>query len=313
MHTGIPEEKRPDYFDRLQELIGCGRLELIQEDGKCRLVYLMNDAAESFLVFEEAVVTGFCDKKIMDNHAVLDLYKEGYILSVNQGGENAFTIRFRNMSFEIKLYDYGDIGHFWIEDDEDLRWLNYHILMLRDKMLYLGREAGTEEEAALASLADFEPLYFFPSVPIEFQQTCGAGAEEKKAAAQVMIELAAGDEKLVRQLEKYKQDPSLKQARKVARMMRKKEHFYVIETIIEQMRIQGSQYEKRKYEHQVNDEIKRAATRKDELQKEGYKVYWFWQEPFMIGKRDVPFYAQLMIVDLRGWKKKVWVEIYKVG
>ena len=219
-------------------------MELIQEDGKCRLVYLMNDAAESFLVFEEAVVTGFCDKKIMDNHAVLDLYKEGYILSVNQGGENAFTIRFRNMSFEIKLYDYGDIGHFWIEDDEDLRWLNYHILMLRDKMLYLGREAGTEEEAALASLADFEPLYFFPSVPIEFQQTCGAGAEEKKAAAQVMIELAAGDEKLVRQLEKYKQDPSLKQARKVARMMRKKEHFYVIETIIEQMRIQGSQYER---------------------------------------------------------------------
>ena len=67
MHTGIPEEKRPDYFDRLQELIGCGSLELIQEDGKCRLVYLMNDAAESFLVFEEAVVTGFCDKKIMDN------------------------------------------------------------------------------------------------------------------------------------------------------------------------------------------------------------------------------------------------------
>ena len=104
-----------------------------------------------------------------------------------------------------------------------------------------------------------------------------------------MIELAAGDEKLVRQLEKYKQDPSLKQARKVARMMRKKEHFHVIETIIEQMRIQGSQYEKRKYEHQVNDEIKRAATRKDELQKEGYKVYWFWQEPFMIGKWDVRF------------------------
>ena len=38
-------------------------------------------------------------------------------------------------------------GIFWIEDDEDLRWLNYHILMLRDKMLYLGREAGTEEES----------------------------------------------------------------------------------------------------------------------------------------------------------------------
>lgn len=36
MHTGIPEEKRPDYFDRLQELIGCGSLELIQEDGIMR-------------------------------------------------------------------------------------------------------------------------------------------------------------------------------------------------------------------------------------------------------------------------------------
>ncbi len=114
------------------------------------------------------------------------------------------------------------------------------------KCYILAEKPAQRKKAALASLADFEPLYFFPSVPIEFQQTCGAGAEKKKAAAQVMIELAAGDEKLVRQLEKYKQDPSLKQARKVARMMRKKEHFYVIETIIEQMRIQGSQYEKRK-------------------------------------------------------------------
>lgn len=86
-----------------------------------------------------------------------------------------------------------------------------------------------------------------------------------------MIELAAGDEKLVRQLEKYKQDPSLKQARKVARMMRKKEHFYVIETIIEQMRIQGSQYEKRKYEHQVNDEIKRAATARMNCRRRGIR------------------------------------------
>ena len=103
---------------------------------------------------------------------------------MNQGGENAFTIRFRNMSFEIKLYDYGDIGHFWIEEDEDLRWLNYHILMLRDKMLYLGSEACTEEEKFCWLLtADFEPLYFFPSVSIKFQQTCRGRSRGKKLAA----------------------------------------------------------------------------------------------------------------------------------
>ena len=55
-----------DAFEMLQELLAQGQFELILPEAfetaklmdKLRLVYLMNDAAESFLVFEQARMKG---------------------------------------------------------------------------------------------------------------------------------------------------------------------------------------------------------------------------------------------------------------
>ena len=50
----------PDTFDKLKELLTQDQFELLldeekkEEKQKIRLVYLMNDAVESFLVFHEA-------------------------------------------------------------------------------------------------------------------------------------------------------------------------------------------------------------------------------------------------------------------
>lgn len=54
----------PDTFDKLKELLTQDQFELLldeekkEEKQKIRLVYLMNDAVESFLVFHEARLTG---------------------------------------------------------------------------------------------------------------------------------------------------------------------------------------------------------------------------------------------------------------
>ena len=54
----------PDTFDKLKELLAQDQFEVLldeenkEEKQEIRLVYLMNDAVESFLVFHEARLTG---------------------------------------------------------------------------------------------------------------------------------------------------------------------------------------------------------------------------------------------------------------
>ena len=81
--------------------------------GDIRLVYLMNDAVESFLIFRDARLTG----SYLENYEgplKSSLSQEGdeYILVVWQG-ENVVTLFFRMLDLEVYLYNYGEIGHFW--------------------------------------------------------------------------------------------------------------------------------------------------------------------------------------------------------
>lgn len=54
-----------DTILKLEELLDQGQFELMSDEvleGKLRVVYLMNDAVESFLVFEQARITGVYQK-----------------------------------------------------------------------------------------------------------------------------------------------------------------------------------------------------------------------------------------------------------
>ena len=81
-----------------------------------RLVYLMNDAVESFLVFKEAKMTG---KYLRDYEGMLDATlskeEETYILTVWQD-DQALTIFFKQLELEVHLYEYGEVAHFWVSD-----------------------------------------------------------------------------------------------------------------------------------------------------------------------------------------------------
>lgn len=59
---------------------------------------------------------------------------------------------FESLKLEIQCYDYGKIGHFWVEGYEYLRQLEYRIAILRDKVDYLGEQKNccTKEERKFA-------------------------------------------------------------------------------------------------------------------------------------------------------------------
>ena len=53
--------KREDIFEKLNNLIEQNQFELVSDkvdDNRLKVIYLMNDAVESFIVFENARITG---------------------------------------------------------------------------------------------------------------------------------------------------------------------------------------------------------------------------------------------------------------
>ena len=151
-----------DTLAMLEELLEQDQFELlIPKDGmsgELRLVYLMNDAVESFLVFKNARMTG-AYLEDYEGELTYSISKDGrgYALVVWQG-EHAVTILFEMLELEVHLYDYGEIAHFWVPKYEYLRQLEYRIAILRDKYEYLGPEYCTPEEQKLAHLANFWKL-----------------------------------------------------------------------------------------------------------------------------------------------------------
>lgn len=145
----------------LQELLEQNQFELLipeEPDAKdIRLVYLMNDAVESFLIFRNACMTGTYKSEYegeLEFSLSHDEKREEYILSVWQGG-SVVTVWFRKLELEAHLYNYGAIGHFWVKGWEYLRQLEYRIAILRDKYEYLGPKFCTPGNRKLHSFVIF--------------------------------------------------------------------------------------------------------------------------------------------------------------
>ena len=135
-----------DTFEMLEELLEQQQFELLIEENKIRLVYLMNDAVESFLIFDKVRLTGnYLEGYEGPLKSSLSEEDDQYVLSVWQG-ENVVTLFFENLDLEVHLYNYGEIGHFWVPGYEYLSQLEYRNSIASDKLEYLGEEFCTEEE-----------------------------------------------------------------------------------------------------------------------------------------------------------------------
>ena len=128
-----------EELERLDVLLSQGQFELLLPgerygggEKEIWLVYLMNDAAESFLVFHDAELTGTYQKEYEGEiDAALEKDGEQYVLIVRQG-ETVCTLFFSRLSLEVHLFDYGKTGHFWVDGYEYLRQIEFRIAILRD-------------------------------------------------------------------------------------------------------------------------------------------------------------------------------------
>ncbi len=309
-------------LDRLYELLSQNQFELLQpfDTGRIRLVYLMNDAVESFLVFEEAVLTGFYDPQYEGElGAELRREEDGrYVLMMDQG-ENVCTIFFRDLSLEIHPYNYGRIGHVWMKGHEDLRQIEYWIAIMKAKRDYLGEGSCSALEIELSELEAFPPLNVcsFPAVPRKYYEPREDAWVPSPAGMEVMEKLAreAGDAGLLHAIKRYKKHHGKQAARRLAGMLCRNGHSGVVELLIEKIREAASIYPDRVFEPEENERFVRlldqAERRQKVLQAENKKVYRICQTPFLEARDDVEFKVHLLVVSKGVLNRKIEVETFE--
>lgn len=293
-----------EEFEKLADLLEQGQFELLdlpEEDDRkkpkdIRLVYMMNDTAESFLVFHNAVMTGtYQPDHEGELTASLDKTEEDgensrYILAVHQG-DAVCTLFFQDIWMECELYDYGKIGHFWVEDYEYLRQLEYKIAILRDKQEYLGEVCCSKEELRLSELSEFPPLsyLFYPAAPMAYVREKEEPWKCSLLAAEVVEEAAKqmGDTWFGKVVSAYKRYPLRVLARYIAWMFHREAHKKVTDHLIRQIDQAAAAYPRRNFgekEEKLHQSLfEKARKRKAELEKQGVQAEIFREEPFAEG------------------------------
>ena len=311
-----------DTFVMLEELLEQDQFELLpakEGDTERRLVYLMNDAVESFLAFRGAALTGHY---LEDYEGALtwSMSRDAarYVLVVRQG-DNAVTLLFENLDLEVHLYNYGEIAHFWVPGYEYLRQLEYRIAILRDKCEYLGPEYCTPEERRLAHLAYFPPLNYccYPAVPAKYIVPIPDPWNPSEEALNVMEELAreCGNKKLGWRLKFYRRHPWPLLAKRIAAMLHRTECEEVVDLLSRRLREAVQDYPRRSFGKATDNAIKRleqqAEERRQELARQGIRAEVLREEPFTIAQDNLEFHVYLMIWETRGRDRRVRIETIK--
>ena len=299
-------------FQKLDLLVSQGSFELVnyQPDQKTqdlKLVYLMNDAVESFLVFQKARLTGtYLPDFEGELSASLSREDSGYVLILHQE-DTVCTLFFQDLVLETHLFDYGKTGHFWVKKWEYLRQLEYRIAILHDKLEYLGTEYCNKTEQMLAVLAAFPPLNCscYPAVPDKYLVPKYPRWFVSQAAIGVMRQLAleAKDPALVRWLNLYRRFPIRIVACYIAHMLHQTAHASVIDLLNSKLANAASNYPERILSEDVKERIqdlyRQAKLRQNELLSQGITSEILKEEPFQCTEDTLVYKVYLMI-----WKKK---------
>lgn len=307
---GITEDM-PNEFEKLAQLISQDQFEWL-EDG--RVVFLMNDAVESFLVFQNAKMTGELDSDY-EGWLTADLEKveDDYLLILHQGEENVVTIRFSDLKLEVHLYNYGEIGHFWVAGQEDLRQLEYRLAILRDKVLYLGEDYATTEEIRLAELAFFPPIMTWLAVPPKYATPPEEPWKAKEEAIEIMLSFSeeAEDKSLKKKLLWYQSHPNERVGRYLAKQLTRWIHVEVLYLIARKLREAGAQYPNRSFGTETDIKYQemweQACGYAKELQAQGDHVTVLREEPFVTAPDDLTYKVYLFYTQKKLFKKQIQI------
>lgn len=271
------------------------------------LVYLMNDAVESFLIFRNARMTGEYHSEYKGQlQASMNRQADGYVLVVRQG-ITVLTLFFEDIDLEVHLYEYAYTGHFWVKNYEYLRQLEYRLAILRDKRDYLGEEYCTEGEKELSMLVEFPPLNYccYPAVPEKYIVPRENPWKPSEEAVAYMKQIAAEcrDTFLEKMLEKYRKNPTKFRAKRIAAMLHKVKHSAVVDLLTEKLQDATKEYKRRfsgeNLEISYQETITKVKRRQAELEKQGMRADVLREEPFTIAQDSLDYKLYLMI-----WKEK---------
>lgn len=310
-----------EVLEKLVQLLEQNQFELIFTEQDIRLVYLMNDAVESFLVFQNARMTGeYKDDYEGELDATLEKQGQKYVLIVHQG-DTVVTLFFENLIQENHFYEYGTIAHFWVKKYEYLRQLEYRLAILRDKYDYLGEKSCNEKEKQLAQLVDFPPLNYccYPAVPAKYIVPRENPWEPSEDALMVMEELAerAGDRFLKVVLKLYRKYPIPFLAKRIGNMLHRNRHSKVVDLIDREIQEASKKYPCRYFgrdiELKVHQTMNAVKERQNQLKEKGQQSVILREEPFTTAQDSIAYKIYLMIWKQGILNRKVVIEEYPVS
>lgn len=310
-----------EVLEKLAQLLEQDQFELIFTEQDIRLVYLMNDAVESFLVFQNVRMTGeYKDDYEGELDATLEKQGQKYVLIVHQG-DTVVTLFFENLIQENHFYEYGTIAHFWVKKYEYLRQLEYRLAILRDKYDYLGEKSCNEKEKQLAQLVDFPPLNYccYPAVPAKYIVPRENPWEPSEDALMVMEELTerAGDRFLKIVLKLYRKYPIPFLAKRIGNMLHRNRHSKVVDLIDREIQEASKKYPCRYFgrdiELKVHQIMNAVKERQNQLKEKGQQSVILREEPFTTAQDSIAYKIYLMIWKQGILNRKVVIEEYPVS
>ena len=271
------------------------------------LVYLMNDAVESFLVFRNVRMTGEYHSDYQGELQASMTRQDGRFVLVIKQDDTVLTLFFEDLELEVHLYEYAYTGHFWVKDYEYLRQLEYRLAILRDKYDYLGEAYCTEEEIKLAALVEFPPLNYccYPAVPEKYIVPRENPWIPSEKAIVYMKELAAEceDTSLLKMLEFYRKHPAKFWAKRLAVMLHQTKNSRIVDLLSERLQQATADYPRRFFgddvERKYQQALERAKQRQRELKSQGIRADLLREEPFTIARDSLNYKLYLMI-----WKEQ---------
>lgn len=282
---GIRDDS-PEEFYRLAQIFSENVFELIQNDNGVSVPYMMDDAIESFIIFENPVVTGNYDKNKRELiTGSIEVQPDKCILVVRQqmsGEEDSFfTIRFTGLHMENHLYRYHTIGHFWISGYEYLRQLDYRLWVIRDKYQFFGREACSDEEISLLNLYEFAPLRYYTC--IDWEKDAGNECSINGIEAFISIAKKAGDKSFLNILQHYLKKQSKIYEKTLIFMLRSYKHSCIVKELQKLIDDASSIYDERSFGEKYDAFIKNCRKEiNDIFPKENKVCECLEEQPFTI-------------------------------
>lgn len=250
---------RTKELEKLAEIFDCQVFELCKADDKeptaYMIPYMMNDAAEDYLILKNGRLVGeYLTQKEAVTTAQVVTEADGYVLVVNQGNDNVFTLHFDDIQECVNYYQYHEIGHFWVKGQEHWRQLVYIIGTIYDKYEYMGEQACNEEELELLKLMEFAPFRIWSPVHESLEEKYPATYDGIDAME--MLALQAGDVSFQRWIRLYRRIPAHWMEKWLSRrlLLPKREALYQL--VYEKVKSASEQYPKRNYGIRLNEEIK---------------------------------------------------------